>query len=209
MAKTRKGYRTLAEFHAELKAEGKWDEYIARRKQQDDAVQRMMEKYARAEEPVVRASQAAGAKVNSIWDLVNTKQPYPALVPILFAHLDGPYPFKVREGIIRALAVRESRPYWDELVRRYLAETDESDNGMKWLLHQSIAAAADASVLDTLIKLAIDRRHGRHRALFVDALARIKTPLAKAALTELANDPDLAWEFKRVFRKPRKKSALR
>lgn len=166
--------------------------------------QRKAVEWARAEVPLVEELRNAGARVSSVWDLVNTKDRYPQLVPILFAHLDRPYPQKVREGIARALAVPESRYRWDELVNRYLAETDTTPNGMKWALHLAVAAAADVSVLDTLIKLACDRRHGRNRALFIDALARINDPRAKAALAELANDPDLTDDVRRLKKRRRR-----
>lgn len=166
--------------------------------------QRKAAQWARAEVPLVQELRDAGAQVSSVWDLVNTKERYPQLVPILFAHLDRPYPQKVREGIARSLAVPESRSRWDELVNRYLSETDTTTNGMKWALHLAVAAAADVSVLDTLIRLACDRRHGRNRALFIDALARINDPRAKAALAELADDPDLADDVRRVTKRRRR-----
>jgi len=191
---------TAAELMARLNAD---PDYVARKKGQDAAIQRMEAKYALAEAPLVQELRASGAQVSSVWDLVNTRNPYPQLVPILFAHLDRPYPDKVREGIARALAVPESRSHWDELVNRFLAETDTSTHGMKWALHLAIAAAADVTVLDTLIRLACDRRHGRNRALFVDALARIDDPRARAALLELASDPDLADDVRRVTKRRR------
>ena len=166
-------------------------------------IQRKAMEWACAEAPLVEELRAAGAQVSSVWDLVNTKDRYPQLIPILFAHLDRPYPERVREGIARALAVPESRSRWDELVSRYLAETDTTTTGMKWALHLAIAGAADVTVVDTLIRLACDRRHGRNRALFIDALARINDPRAKAALAELAADPDLAGDVRRVTRSRR------
>jgi hypothetical protein len=168
-------------------------------------VQRKAVEWARAEAPLVQELRAAGAQVLSVWDLVNTKDRYPQLIPILFEHLDQPYPDRVREGIARALAVPESRLRWDELVSRYLADSDTTTKGMKWLLHLSIAAAADVTVLDTLIRLACDRRHGRNRALFVDALARIGDPRAQAALAALAGDPDLADDVRRVTKKQKRR----
>jgi hypothetical protein len=178
-------------------------DYLARKRERDEAIQRRAGENRKAEIPLVQDLRDAGAQVSSVWDLVNTKTPYPQLLPILFAHLDRPYPPRVREGIARALAVPESRSHWDELVNRYLAETDTTTNGMKWALHLAISAAADVTVLDTLIGLACDRRHGRNRALFVDAFARIKDPRAQAALAELASDPDLADDVRRVTKKRR------
>lgn len=206
MSKKESGYMTLAEFEAQLKADGEWEAFVERQRQRDELIKREEEEYARAEAPLVEALRKAGANVSSVWDLVNTKERYPHLVPILFEHLDRPYPPRIREGIARALAVREARPFWDELVKRYLAEEDNSTNGMKWPLHLAIANASDVTVLDQLIRLAIDRRHGRNRALFVDALARIDDPRAAATLEELADDPDLADDFKRLAKRRRRRS---
>ncbi len=192
--------------------------------------QREAAEWARAEAPLVEALQLAGVPVSSVWNLVNVggrKRPsrpftastdppealwdwldahggsYGSVIPLLLDHVQRSYPDRVREGIARALAVPESRSHWEELVSLYLAETDTTTNGMKWALHLAISAAADVTVLDTLIKLACDRRHGRNRALFVDAFARIKDPRAQAALAELASDPDLADDVRRVTKKRR------
>ena len=192
---------TAAELIARLNADS---HYVALKNEQDAVTQRREAEYIRAEESLVRELQTSGAEVSSVWDLVNTRKAYPELVPILFAHLDRPYPDKVREGIVRALAVPESRPLWNALVDRYLAETDKTTHGMKWALHLAIAAAADLTVLDELIKLASDRRHGRNRALFVDALARFDDPQARAALEELARDPDLTEDVQRVTKRPQR-----
>jgi hypothetical protein len=193
---------TAAELIARLDAD---PDYVARKKERDDAIEHKAQEYARAEAPLVQELRAAGAQVSSVWDLVNAKTRYPQLVSILFAHLDRPYPDKVREGIARALAVPESRSRWDQLVTRYLAEADTTATGVKWALHSAIAAAADGTVLDTLIRLACDRRHGRNRALFIDALARIDDPRARAALAELASDPDLAGDVQRVMPKQKRR----
>jgi HEAT repeat protein len=183
---------TAAELMARLNAD---PDFVARRKARDQQIKHEAAEYALAEAPLVEELRAAGSDVSSVWDLVNKKTRYPRLLPILFAHLDCPYPKKVREGIARALAVPESRSRWDELVNRYVAETDD---GIKWALHIAIAAAADLTVLDPLIKLACDRRHGRNRALFIDALARIKDPRSTAAIAELAKDKDLADDVRRI-----------
>jgi hypothetical protein len=75
---------------------------------------------------------------------------------------------------------------------------------MKWALHLAIAAAADASVFDTLIGLTIDRSHERNRAMFVDAPARLEVPRTRAALDELADDPALAGDVQRVTERTRR-----
>ncbi len=190
--------KTAAELMAELEKD---PSYLEQRSRRQAELRRKEEEYARAEAPLVRELRAAGLQLSSVWDLVNTQESYPTIVPILLAHLDRPYPERVREGIARALAVPEARQGWDKLVNDYLAEADTSTRGIKWALHLAIAAAADVSVLDTLIRLTVNRRHGRNRVMFVDALARLDDPRAKATLDQLASDPDLVEDVRRVMKR--------
>lgn len=49
-----------------------------------------------------------GLDIKGIWDLVNTKNSYPEAIIPLTNHLSQPYHEKNKEGIIRALGVKES-----------------------------------------------------------------------------------------------------
>jgi len=162
-----------------------------------------------AEEPLVRALRKVGLKVSSVWDLVNNKDTYPAAVPILLDHLRKPYHRRIQEGIARSLAVPGARIGWGQLLHHYNSIHDVDPgrdvNELKWSLHLALAAAADKSVLDELIHLACDRRHGGHRSMFVDALARIRGVRAQAALAELRGDPDLKDAFERLDKKLKKR----
>jgi hypothetical protein len=206
MAKRKR--QTAAEVMAELEADPEW---VRARDERERKRLEIEEALTRAELPILKDLKKVGAKdLESVWDLVNTKEPYPKLIPVLLAHLDREYPSKVREGIARALAVPEARAGWSQLVRSFLAEPKNDENGndnqVKWALHLALSGAADASVLDELIKLAADRRrHGVHRLFFVDSLVRIKDPRAVAALEELEDDPDLQDSYKRIFKKRKRK----
>jgi hypothetical protein len=164
----------------------------------------------KAEAPLVAALNKAGARINSIDDLINTKDKYLELVPTLLEHLDHDYPPEIREGIARALAVPGARIGWNPLVRKFneesLRDSSGNPNDVKWALHLALGAAADESVLDELIKMAIDRRsHGENRWLFVHTLARMWDPRAVAALQELRGDPDLQDAFERLDRKQKRR----
>jgi len=181
-------------------------EYQERVRQRDEKIRIEGERLARAEAPLVEEMRATGADINSVWDLINTKKKYPELVPILFTHLDKNYPDRIREGIARALSVGGARTGWDKLVRAYHKDPSPTDSvdgvsQVKWALHLAIATAADVSVLDELVKLAADRRHGQHRSFFVDALAAIDDPRAQAALEELKDDPELSEGYRRLSKK--------
>ena len=195
MTMSKRKAKTASELMAELAGDAA---YLERERQREKELQRKEEEFSRAEEPLVRDLRAAGLQLSSIWDLVNTRKSYASVVPLLLEHLDRPYPERVREGIARALAVPEARQGWNKLVDSYLSETDATAHGIKWALHLAIAAAADLTVLDTLIRLAIDKRHRRNRAMFVPALAKMADPRARVALDELADDPDLADDVRRA-----------
>lgn len=136
-----------------------------------------------AEEPLVDELRAAGFQVQSAWDLVNTPGSYPKAVPILLAHLPRSYPAAVREGIARALAVRETKALgWNVLTRLYV---DEPEDRVRDGLAAAIAAAADDEVIGDVIAFARDARHGSSRLLLLSALERSADPRARATLTDL------------------------
>ncbi len=113
---------TAAELMAELNAD---PEFVAMRARKEEEILKREAEYRRAEAPLVNELRAAGFQVQSAWDLVNTPGSYPKAVPILLAHLPLPYPAAVREGIARALAVREAKvPGWDVLTRLYVDEPE-------------------------------------------------------------------------------------
>jgi len=124
----------------------------------------------------------AGFAVESASDLVNTSAPYPEALPILLAHLERPYPDRIREGIARALAVRDAKFGWDSLTalyRREPAGTDTKDG-----LAVALAAASYEEVIGDVVDLARDERHGESRLLLLSALKRSKDPKARAALEQ-------------------------
>lgn len=167
------------------------------------------EALAAAEAPLVEALREVGLMVASVWDLVNDKGSNPAAVPVLLEHLRKPYPRRIQEGIARALAVPQARIGWQQLLREYnrIRELDSERevNEIKWSLHLALAAAADKSVLDDLIHIACDSRHGFHRSRFVDALARIGGVRAEAALAELRSDPQLKDAFERLDKRTKRR----
>jgi hypothetical protein len=99
---------------------------------------------------------------------------YPDALPILLEHLGRPYPDRVREGIARALAVRDAKFGWEALTRVYRHE--EAGTDAKDGLAAAIAAVADDEVIDQVIGLARDATHGDSRLLLLRALARSKDP---------------------------------
>jgi hypothetical protein len=117
---------------------------------------------------------------------------------VLLAHLTGAYPDGVRDGIARALAVPEARPYWSILKQAYLDEP--LGTRTKQGLAAALAAAADDEVLDELISLVTTPQHGESRGLLMTALPRSYNPLARQVLESMTSDPELRKVAKVLLR---------
>lgn len=193
-----RGRMTAAEHEAWLKETGQYAAMEERRRLQEEERLKSEAEYRRAEAPLVDELQAAGYQVQSAWDLVNTPGSYPKAVPILLAHLSRPYPAAVREGIARALAVREASCGWEVLTRLY---RDEHEVRAKDGLAVAIAAAANDELIGDVIALARDTSQGPSRLLLLSALERSTDPRARAALMDLGTDPDLTKEIQVILRR--------
>jgi hypothetical protein len=207
-----KGSSTLAEHDALLKETGQWGDYVARIKARDEALQQIWSERKRLEAPLVKDLNAIGCPVKSVWELVNTQKPYPDALPILLDHLTRPYPERigmypsmVREGIARALGVPEAKFAWEQLVRLYREEKDESARAGLAVAVANIAVA-HKELVEQVIPLAKDRGLGSSRLLLLIALERSPDPRARATLMELGTDPDLKEEIQVVLKRLRKKS---
>lgn len=135
-----------------------------------------------------------GIAVESPWDLVNRRTPYPAAVPALLAWLDridAEVPVlerpKFREGVVRALAVSAARGVAAPALLREF-HRDEETPYYRWAVGNSLEIVADAAVFDELVVLAQDRSYGRDRQMVVLGLGRMKNPRAIEVLIGLLDD---------------------
>lgn len=179
---------------AELQAD---PEYVTERQGREAELESKTAAWRLAEAPLVEELRIAGFDVESAWDLVSTATPYPAALPILLKHLGRPYPDRVREGIARALAVRDAKFGWERLIRLYRDEPTASE--AKDGLAVALAAVADDDLVEDIISLARDLAHGESRILLLRGLARSRVPQARAALEELSGDPMLGQEARALL----------
>lgn len=138
--------KTAEQLLAELEADPAW-------RAQRDA--RAAELAARAavlaaeEAQLVAEIRAVGYAVESVYDLVNNDPhpfltrrfvgPYPVAYPVLLRHLKVAYSRPIREGIIRALTVKDGGAAVEEaLLRAFQAE---SDSQLRWVLANALRTA--------------------------------------------------------------------
>lgn len=129
------------------------------RKARDEEMAKQCAAWAKAEEPLVQALESIGCPVKFVWGLVNTAKPYPEAIPVLVDYLRPAYPSRIKEGIIRALAVPDSRPYWPVLVD-LLDTAPSSPDNLRWAAACALNGAADESVIDDVIRIIKDDNLG-------------------------------------------------
>ena len=155
-----------------------------------------------AEQSVVADLRDAGVQVDSIWDLVNTSDPYPAALPILMDHLErGGYPERVMESLGRALAVKPSVAFWERLKARWL---DARDAGEEDGAAVALAACATKKQLDDLIAFLAVEELGQSRIYFIRPILRVGGDRGRVVVEGLRDDPVLGKEATALLKRRRK-----
>ncbi len=149
--------------------------------------------------PLKQDLKAIGWDVNTAWDLLTSKRPYPEAILILMHHARQPYLDRNKEGIARALAIPGASFLWPFLESEFRAAPNRS--GYKMGLGLALSTVVKSKEIDKLIELAKDRSQGQDRLMLLARLRRSKLPQAKQALMDLRDDPDFAaqyaaWKFK-------------
>ena len=138
--------KTAAELMAELEADPKWVADQGRRARELAALDEVL---AADEALMVAEIRGLGYDIDSVWDLVNNT-PHPVLerrfiggyekaYPTLVRHLELAHHRRTREGVIRALTVRDG----GEMVETALlaALHEESDPELRWVAASALRVA--------------------------------------------------------------------
>ena len=150
------------------------------------------------DQQVCQALAMIGIEVQSIYDLVNTKDDYAQAVPILLEWLSKAQHDRIKEGVARALTFKKAgtkaaRTLVDEF-ERYDADTP-SKEGTKWAISNAISEAADSTMTGDLSRLLLEKKHGMARQMLAIALGRIarrdpaRRERALEVLLSLLDDP--------------------
>ena len=124
-------------------------EYQAMRKRKDQELKEHQKVLAEDEKNLIEDLKEQGYEVNSVWDFVNNNNRYEFLrqfdgdyvnaYPILVKHLDEEHHPRVREGIIRALTIKDGGI---EVENALLEEFNkERDPNIKWVLANALKTA--------------------------------------------------------------------
>lgn len=153
-----------------------------------------------AEQPIVKdLHRRGGVDVASVWDLVNTPEPYPDALPILLEHLErGGYPDRVMESLGRAMAVKPAAFAWGALLALYLRA--EGHGEMEGLA-VALAASATPQHLDSMISLLGDDSRGDTRIHLLRAINRVGDVRGTEVLESLRGDAVFGKEATALLKK--------
>jgi hypothetical protein len=154
--------------------------------------------------PLTDELATVGIKAD-VWDLVNTSARYEEAIPILVKHLRKPYHRKNKEGIVRALAVKEAKGIANKTIMEEYRKAPKEDHHFRWAFGNTLNVIVTRDDLDDLIEIVLDETNGNSRQMFVRALAKLKLPRVKETLHKLTNDKSfmVAEEAKKALNRKR------
>jgi HEAT repeat protein len=133
----------------------------------------------------------AGLKINNLWDLVNTKTPYPEAISILLRHLQYDYHDKNKEAIIRALAIKEAiGKVGARLITTYNTIPKEKMT-LRWAIGNTIYATITKEEIKDILPIVQNKENGISRQMFVAALGKAKPPEMEDVLIKLLEDDEV------------------
>lgn len=193
MAKLSSGM-TAAELMKQLAADSDYQAMVAQKEKQSQA---RADALSAAETPILADLADVGIDASSVWDVVNTSTPYPQALPVLINHLRlGGYPDRSMEGMGRALAVKPSVQYWDELRELYVSV---SGSGAQQGLAVALSVAATKAQVGDLIDLVKDGSRDDSRLHFLRPIRKLGGPDGIAFVETLVGDPTFGREASAVL----------
>jgi len=187
--------RSAEEVARELEADpafrARWAEIHARR-------ERLEAESRAAQRPILEDLARHGVEVSSVWDFVNTSEPYHEALPVLMDHFErGGYPSGVMEGLGRALAVGPSIRWWSQLKERYLHPRNE---GERIGATVALAACATKEQFDELVELLKLDVGDEQRILFLRPIRRLGRERGWAVVESVVDDPVLGKEARAALK---------
>lgn len=134
----------------------------------------------------------AGVAVESVWDLVNTSEPYPIALPVLMKDFErGGYPDRVVESLGRALAVKPAVEFWERLLASYLTPRSHAEEDSAAI---ALAACATEAQIDDVLKCLSLSERGESPLCFLRAVLNIAREQGHEIVGSFTSDPVLGAE---------------
>jgi hypothetical protein len=152
-----------------------------------------------------------GVFVNNIYDLVHSHASYPQAIPVLLELLkEGMEDSKLKEGIIRALAVKDAVGKAGQALIQEYHKIPKDKMTLRWTIGNTISRILTEAELEEVLSIIQDKENGMSRQMFIWGLAKIKSDRTEEILIGLLDDPDVnlqvldvlgKWKSKKAFSK--------
>jgi len=158
-----------------------------------EGVRLALEKELNKEElDLVKELNLIGQNINSVWDLVNSKQNYPDAIPILLAYVTKDFHDRNREGIVRALAVKEAIGKASPVLLDEYNKIPKDKMLLRWSIGNTIYTTVSESDVERILLIVQDKENGMSRQMFVAALGKVKSEKVEDVLIKLLDDDEVA-----------------
>ena len=193
-----KGSMTLAEHDAQLKAEGKWDAYIAMMAEKERLCLEKVARLAVIEASLMKDLSDAGVPTkNGVWDIISDRKQCVKALPVLAQHLERDYPYEIQSGIARAMAWPEALDWRPDFIRLFKQQPFFNTHFRQGLVLGIRNTTGPHNVRET-IDIMRDHSLGEERVLIVSLFARVKEEDVRQAILELRDVPVLAKEIAKL-----------
>lgn len=145
--------------------------------------------------------KAAGSKFSNPWDMVNSKEAYSEAINILIEHLHKPYHEKNKEGIVRALTVKEARGKANASLINEYNNISKDRHNLRWTIGNAFTIIVTPNDFESISSIVKDKSNGMSRYRFVEALAKIKTADSRACLQYLLDDKEMKPYAEKALKK--------
>lgn len=149
-----------------------------------------------------------GVKIDTIYDLVNTKENYPEAIPSLLNLIEQDYSPEIKEGVVRSLAVKEAKGRANNILFKVYHETLDPDSSLSWAIGNTIEVIVQDQDQDQIINILENKLNGRSRQMFAIALGKIKNEKSEDTLIECLKEDGLLIQTISALRKLKSTKAL-
>ena len=148
-----------------------------------------------------------GIIISNVYDLVNTTESYPDAVPILLKYLTKVNHDKNKEGIVRALAVKEARGKASPILIAEYNRTPKDKMDLRWVIGNTVFTTFTEDDVESILPIVQDKTNGMSRDMFVEALGKTRSAMVENVLISLLDDEEVLPAALKALRRMKSKNA--
>lgn len=142
---------------------------------------------------LVKKFRDKGIIINDIFDLVNSDESCPKAIPVLLELLNANVSDDtLKEGIIRALAVKEAKGIAGKFLISEFKRTPIQKMMLLWAIGSTMDVVMSEEDIDEVINIVSNKSYGMSRQMFVSALGKFKSEEIEEVLINLLNQEEVA-----------------